>query len=321
MADATPAQVSKPRRRWRRWVIITLLAVVGLVLISVLLTPWIVDAIVRPRIERTLSQELHARVAIERARFSWFSGLDVRGVHLTPDNEARALFSLRQISGQVGLWQLLRGRVRLQRDLVITGPEIRIERSADGSTNLQRVLDAIPQSERTDSAAGGKKSSENDGAMQLPDLSGRVRIEGLQVITVDAAGNELRAPPLDLMCEVDSLAQPIALSMRSSDGTLELAARAQVSNGRSLELERASGEASYHIDPAFSVAVRPLIMSLIPAVRESDLIFSGDGKVIFTNPSSFDGTASFSIGAERMLIAHGNTVSTVTPGMFAVTCI
>jgi hypothetical protein len=291
----TPAVPAPPRpKRWKRWLIIIAGSLVGLVLLLVLLTPVIVNRLVRPKLVAALSEQLKAPVTIESASFSWFSGLAVEGVKVgnVPGGDAGELFTLAGVQADLSLPALLMGRIVLKRDLVIDSPQVRLVMHADGTTNVQALLDKLG------SAAPAPKPtppSSASAAAPLPYVVGKVVIKDARLTVVEPKGKEIALPALTVSVAVDTFAKPVQVDLASADRALVFAAKLQLADGS------VTGTVNYHLDPAFSVALRPLLV-LAPMVGECDLTVAGDGELAITGPVTVNGKGSLTIAANRVVV-------------------
>ena len=334
---AAPGAVPPRPKRWKRWLIIIAGSLVGLVLLLVLLTPVIVNRLVRPKLVAALSAQLKAPVAIESASFSWFSGLAVEGVKVgnVPGEDAGELFTLAGVQADVSLPALLMGHIVLKRDLVFDSPQIRLVIHADGTTNVQALLANLgPAAPATSpaSAAPAPKPATASGpaapapvspsasapttptaAAPLPYFMGKVVIKDARLTVVEPKGKEITLPALTVSVEVDTFAKPVQVDLASADRTLVFVAKMQLAGGS------VTGTASYHLDPAFSVALRPLL-ALTPMVGECDVTLAGDGELAITGPAAITGKGSLTIAANRVVVtipgAGGApaTIYTLAPG-------
>jgi len=146
-AHADPVPVRRSRRLVRR-----IVAVVALLIIVVGLAPQIVC---RTPLLGTLiawgTADLQGSVSIGDAGVGWFSVPRIAHVELVDDDGATVLRAA-EVTGDRTLWQLATAPTRLGR-FRIDRPEIELELRADGTTNLEHVLQKFLTKQDDDAAA------------------------------------------------------------------------------------------------------------------------------------------------------------------------
>lgn len=129
MLDAAPTP--RPRRRWLRWT----LGLLGALLLLVLLAPLAVGcSAVRTRIEAAASEQAGTPVRIASISAWWTRGLALEGLEVaSPAGHDGPLARVERVQVQVRLLEALRGR--LDADVRVTRPQLMLRRNAAGSWN------------------------------------------------------------------------------------------------------------------------------------------------------------------------------------------
>lgn len=323
MVDASSERNDTAKRQakpWRRRLIIAAASVAGSVVVGVLLTPWLVNALVRPRLVTELADHLHVAVSIERLSFSWFSGLSVEAVRIgNPEGSpAGDVLTIKQVQGDIRLLPLLIGHIVLNDDLVIDEPRVRVVVEPDGGTNVQRLIAGM---ERTPEPAAGPKQEVVTPA-GVPYLVGRVLVGHLGVTVVDLQGRELQIPGMHASVAVDTFVRPIKADIATDDGAWVVTTALQLAvPGVSAQ---PSGTFTYHLDPSFSVALRPLLR-LMPLIRDTDLTVAGDGTMSYVGATAVSGSGGLTIDVPHAVLAipHASgaapAIYSVSPGTLKLT--
>lgn len=115
-ASASESGSGRPRRRWR---ILGVLALVGLVL--VVLLPFIAAPIVKSSIISRALDEGFGDVEIESLGLSWSGAIEIKGLSVV-DPSGQKSFACASIQGDIGVWGLLTGGLTAEAQIV--GPEV-----------------------------------------------------------------------------------------------------------------------------------------------------------------------------------------------------
>jgi len=157
--SAAPTQ----RHPRRRWILISLAALAGLVLLLVIFAPTIASTgAVRSFILGKVNDNLNGTVAVDDWSLGWFTGLSAQGVVVRDDagNEVARLASLRT---GLSVWEVVRGAFHLD-DVTIDGLQLNLSRDESGELNIARLAKQDSDTTPTDEPA------------RLPDLRGRITI-------------------------------------------------------------------------------------------------------------------------------------------------
>jgi len=282
-AAVTMAAAATPpprRRRWLRRLGWTAAIGVVLLVVLVLLTPWLVDVVVRPRVVAAVNQRLGAPLSIGALSASWTGAFAAEDVRVgAPTDGGSPLASVARISGDVRVWALLAGRFELDADVVVVSPHLVIPLNAAGRPALDGLLlppPGPPPNRTAPSAPAGDQDVANDGpAAVLPALLGALMVSDLQLTLLPAGGMPVTARPLTIELRAGGAGQPLVLKLANDDGTLSLSATLRPGPGGTLD-PQASVEAAFHLDPAVARAFMPLFAA-VPALRGLDLDVGADG--------------------------------------------
>jgi uncharacterized protein involved in outer membrane biogenesis len=178
---------------FRRAVFVGLGLVALIVLAAGIAVILLVRADLRPYAERTASTRFGRPVTIQSLTVSWGDpiALDATEVHVansswgsTPD-----MVSIQRVRGDIGLWPLLRGAIRLD-NVVVDGPSIVLERDNDGTGNWKVAKPAARTPGQT--VPPSSLPVQFIGAMALHDASLTFRTTH-QTLRIRVTGAELRA--------------------------------------------------------------------------------------------------------------------------------
>ena len=143
MSDPGPTSpavpVAKRRFRWLLWLVLLLAVLVagGAVVVAFVVPAVLSGDAAAKTASEVLTQRLGRAVAVGDLEFGWSSGLAVRQVSIaSPEGFAkRPFFTIGEFSVRPRILSLFSGRFVID-DVVIDGPEIYVERHADGAMNL-----------------------------------------------------------------------------------------------------------------------------------------------------------------------------------------
>ncbi len=207
---------SKTRRKWLWLAALT----VGLCLLLLLITPWILSssggtAFLLGRINRSLDGTL----GMENLSLGWLDGVRIKNLTFE-DTDGRTQVRVDSITSRPKLLKLLRGRLWLDQT-VLERPDLRI--------TLPR-----PEISQVEKKPAPKPPAEKPSDFRLDSMDLQVR-EGRAVI-------EQRRPAADpLRLEVKNLASTVRLNQPGSESSLELAM--DLGNGQKQSSVRAKGTA------------------------------------------------------------------------------
>ncbi len=206
----TPATLPAPparRRRLRRWLPLSLLALVVLVALA----PFLSGPILRTLIVDAIEDELDAEARVQAVSFAWPARVRVRGLELT-DASGAPLAALDELRASLELWPLLFGRIRAEVEL--SYPEIHLSRAEDGLWNWEQPLaKARPRS--------GAERDVATGAEAVPDVRARLRLADGHV-RVHGPHGDTTLGDIQLEVDLDGLERPapfrLALGLRGPLG-------------------------------------------------------------------------------------------------------
>ena len=293
--SGTPKSGSSKPRRWRRWILGGVGSVLGLTILGIFATPWLVNTMIRPQVEAALTQRLHAPVSIDRLTFSWFTGFDIQAIRMGNPTATPAgdLLTIARIRGDIRLLSLLAGQIVVRHDVVIESPQLRVLGLADGSTTLQRFLDGLPPPQAEPSASELiAKDVPSPPPPALPVVIGTLRIHDFGGTYINQQQQRLTIPPLAAVMTLDTFDRPLQVMISTASGDLTLKSTVLLGHQGRLALEQLSGTLDYHLAPEWSVGMRPWL-ALVPHLNDADPVVSGDGHLEFSAPTSVQGQGTF----------------------------
>lgn len=270
--------------------------IIGGVSLLIFMTPWLVNAVVRPRVEAALSQRLNVPVTFEYLAYSWFTGCDLRGIRVAnpASTPAGAVFTISRIRGDIRWFKLVTGEIVFGQDLVIDSPHLCVQRLADGSTTLQRFLGDLVLSP-ADAAAS--ELLPLDAPVSLPPvvpiIRGTVRVNDFVAVFIDSQQQRMITPSLAMVVTVDTVERPVQVQISTAAGDFALKASMLLGQEGRFAPEKMSGTLDYQVAPEFSIRMRPWL-ALVPHLTESDPVVSGTGHLEFSSPTSVQGQGTLS---------------------------
>lgn len=144
-----------PRRRWIKWTVIVLGAVLALAALLAMALPSLISSGPGTRWALELvNASLPGKAEIADLSLGWFSGQHLEGLKLL-DPQGRPVLSVRRLDApDVRLWDLLTGGQRYG-TVTVDGLDVRIVQEPDGQTNLQQALGGGQPAEARESTGGG----------------------------------------------------------------------------------------------------------------------------------------------------------------------
>lgn len=230
---ATPR--AKGRRGKWRWVL-----GVGLILVIsayfVLTSSFFLKGVVLPRVGRAL----HAEVTATELQFSPFSQVTIKGLKITPQGAAR-LLAVDLIRVRYHGPALLRGHLKID-EITIESPVVTLQQLADGTSNLDPLVDASDDNTHTPPAP-------TDRAAKPPTVY-------LKQLTIKNATlqHEMHARDGGTVRRTLSGLNLTAVDIRNDGaGRLEMAARLEIENagatGHDTLAAALSGRFDFHLAP------------------------------------------------------------------------
>jgi hypothetical protein len=139
-----PIATPKRKRRWLRWLSALF---VGLVLLVIFLPTLAALPIFRGALLAVLFPSLKQRVALDELSLGWFSPIRAGGIRLQGDEGKTPALTIRKISGNATLWQMLTGGEL--GEFQIAEPAVFVEFDQSGS-NWERLIKEIHGSPKLD---------------------------------------------------------------------------------------------------------------------------------------------------------------------------
>ncbi len=146
VSEDTPT-TSAPERTWREkvhlqgWRLWVLLAVVAYTLIGFFLVPWLV----KNQAPKIAADTAGVDLSIERVRFNPYTFTAAVEGLAASDPASGELLSFDRLFVDFEPFKSLWNRAWTVRDVLLDGPAARVVRFGDGSTNLSRIIDRLPE--------------------------------------------------------------------------------------------------------------------------------------------------------------------------------
>ncbi len=150
-----------PRKKSKLPLILGGSAAVLLVLYLVLTSSLFIKGVILPQVGSSLGCEL----TVEDVSLSPFSSLTLRGLKLTPRG-AETLATVVEARVRYGLFAVLGGDIKVD-ELTLDAPVISIVEQPDGTSNLSKLLDGLPKSDKN----AAKKSSSGPPKLDVRNVS------------------------------------------------------------------------------------------------------------------------------------------------------
>ncbi len=144
----------RPRRFLRVLLGLALVAVVVLVAGYFVVTS---SSFLKGTILPRVSKELNAEITVSDASIHPFSSVTLKDLKVTP-NGRETLVTAAELKARYGLWDILRGKILVE-EVSVVSPTVHIVERADGTSNLDPILNK----ESTDEDDDDEKSKEESG--------------------------------------------------------------------------------------------------------------------------------------------------------------
>jgi uncharacterized protein involved in outer membrane biogenesis len=301
-----PAPKAKPRRRWRKWLAIAAATVIALIALVLSLLPWITNQFVRPYIAGQLQAQLDAPVTIERLSLSCFSGLRLESLMIGADDSE--LVSLSSFTADVKLFPLLAGNIVFNGDVVVDSPKVTVR--IDDQGNLQLPL--------TEPEPAAPPSTKSDQPISLPSIVGKVIVKDLVLVIIDSKRTATLLP-ITATVALNGTDAPIALAVASANNSMSLDAVVTIARNGVVDPKCMNGKLAYHIDPAFTRELAPLL-SALSKTASWDGSLGGDGTLSLDEAQTVTGKGVLAVETKRLLIQQpsGQQIP-LDPGQIALT--
>lgn len=249
----------KRRRRWP-WVILSILV---LLIVLVALAPTLLSTgPAKSFVVGKVNEQLNGKLDVADWSIGWTSGVTLAGVKLD-DDKGRRVAEIASIRVPMSLIGAARGNLDFG-DTVIDKPNlVNLEIYPDGSTNLDRLAKETTE-----------KADEQPGDGKLPDLKGRITINGARAtITQIAAPGQTAPPPVFLdsgdikinIPDINSAIQNDAkLVVRFGDtppGTISVAGTVDAIENNVVDVEKLTADQKLEIANTNLSAAEPFLQS------------------------------------------------------------
>ncbi len=180
------------RRRRRRLLLIACIVLVVLAAIGAALAPAIAGSLVPGIVADAAKSSIAGKVTVSRASLSWFGKQTVGPITVQDDRgEVVATVSVEASRGLFGLLKSGVGLGSFDLGKVTMSGEAMVVRSADGSTNISRLIKPAAPSTGGSSGGGGGKASSSKGPVP-PGLAAELEVTSLNLRLIDEGSNEIR---------------------------------------------------------------------------------------------------------------------------------
>ncbi len=192
----------KPRRRWRKFLLVAAVVFAGLVLLVIFLAPPVICSVAKSKIPSVLGEMLGADVAVEDVTFSWSGRIGAGGFKIVPKGFSEALVEVRKVDVETSLLSAATGKYLAT--VEVTGLRIVVEKDASGRFNYETL---------------GKKEPEAapaPAATPSPYVRAKVRVREGEVV-FRAGGRETVFKNISAGADIDTLEKPIGYSFSLED--------------------------------------------------------------------------------------------------------
>ncbi|MFA5193855.1 MAG: hypothetical protein WC740_24365, partial [Verrucomicrobiia bacterium] len=263
---SAPVHSSPPgtsTRRGKKW----LLALGGLLVVLVLfvlLTPVITDAVVRPKVVAALRDSLNGEPAIGKLSFSLFNGLELADLRIgnPPGFSDRPCVTVERVTADPSLLSLLAGKVVLNGSLHVVKPQIFIEQDVKGRLNFACLAkEQKPSAPPAAALPEGKPAAEM--AVAAPFVIASLLVEDLGIsLKTPSLPQPVALSPLRIETRVDTLDKPVTLAVKNTDGSLDVKGHALFARDGKLDIPNIKAEFDYTIAPALLAPLTPALNSI-----------------------------------------------------------
>jgi hypothetical protein len=250
---AAPAPPAPRRKRWKKILLVTGIALASLVLAVIVLGPTIIGSVAESKIAQILGEKLNADATVGSVSFGWSGHVVVNDLRVVPKGFQDPLLEVKKVDVRAALFSAIGGRYVA--DIEVVAPKVIIEKNAEGRFNYE-VPPAPPAPPGEASEAGGPKPFVQ-AALKIRDGEVRVRAKGRETVYTNLA----------LGAKVDSLEKPIDYSL-----SLDSPAKDRLEVRGSIDLETVSG-------PATLLLERVSLRNLAAAARAYSDVAELDGTV------------------------------------------
>jgi translocation and assembly module TamB len=207
-------------RRWKRlrWLFVSLLAILAILIITIYYLPNIVSSErFRSLIEAKVSQTLQRPVYIKGLRWTWSDGISIHSFRIDDDSafSKEPFFKIKNIVLKINLCDLFRRRLNV--DFGIEGLNLRFIRNRDGVTNVETLLSAFPKGEPKKPEPTKTLDEWRKFSFSLPfEVQARVTLRDMAIRIEDRSqGRILTLGNVSFSAEINSLEQK-SLSVRAA---------------------------------------------------------------------------------------------------------
>ena len=151
---AAPSPAPK-KARWKKILLISGGAFLGLILIVLLIGPSIVGSVARSKIETIASEQLQSKVTVGGVSFSWSGHVVVDDLRVVPKNFSEPLVEVKKVDVRVDVGAAIGGRYVAAVEII--APKVLVEKGADGKFNYEFPPQPPSGSAEPKKADDGKK--------------------------------------------------------------------------------------------------------------------------------------------------------------------
>ncbi|MFA6560487.1 MAG: hypothetical protein WCV00_01100 [Verrucomicrobiia bacterium] len=309
-------------RRGKKWLMV-LGGLLAVLVLLVLLTPVITDAVVRPKVVAALRDSLNGEPTIGRLSFSLFSGLEIADLRIgNPSGfSAGPCVTVERVTADPSLLSLLGGKLVLNGSLHVVKPQVLIEQDAKGRLNvacLAREQKPTAPTAVVAAVAPSEKQPTADMTLAAPFVIASLLIEDLGIsVKTPALPQPVALSPLRIETRVDTLDKPVTFLIKNADGSLDVKGHMLVARDGKLDIANLKAELDYAIAPALLAPLTPALGSFGPLKRfEGTLAGAGHFALDGMAKPSGKGRITLDLPQVALELAAGgtNVVQAFRPG-------
>ncbi|MCX6901762.1 MAG: hypothetical protein NT105_24035 [Verrucomicrobia bacterium] len=309
-------------RHGKKWLFV-LGGLLAVLVLLVLLTPVITDAVVRPKVVTAMRDSLNGEPTIGRLSFSLFSGLEVADLRIgNPSGFSTGpCVTVERVTADPSLLSLLGGKLVLNGSLRVVKPQVFIEQDAKGRLNVSCLAKeqkpTAPPAAAVAAALTEKKPA-TDMAVAAPFVIASLLIEDLGIsLKTPALPQPVALSPLRIETRVDTLDKPVTFLIKNADGSLDVKGHVLAARDGKLDIANLKAELDYTIAPALLAPLTPALSSL-GSLKRFEGTLAGAGHFALDGMAKPSGKGRLTLDLPQValeLAAGGtNVVQTFRPG-------
>ncbi|MBI5685105.1 MAG: hypothetical protein HZC54_08480 [Verrucomicrobia bacterium] len=323
MTNVAENPSSGPAPRRGKKLLFVLGGLLAVLVLLVVLTPTITDAVVRPKVVAALRDALNGEPAVGRLSFSLFSGLELADLRIgnPPGFSSAPCVTVERVTADPSLLSLLGGKLVFNDGLRVVKPQVFIEQDARGRLNVACLAkEQKPAAPVAVVAAAAPPESKPaaDMVAAAPFVIASLLVEDLGIsVKTPALPQPVALSPLRIKTRVNTLDKPVEFFIKNADASLDVKGRVLAARDGKLDLANLKAELDYAITPALLAPLMPALGSLGPLKRfEGTLAGAGHFALDGMAKPSGKGRITLDLPQVALELAAGgtNVVQTFRPG-------